>query len=236
MRTLLAVPFVMLLQGCNDEVDPTPRYFPLNMGLSWTYAVDIQGPVGRQQETFKISNQGEAIVNKKPAVMRSSSYGTDYLLREDSSGIFRVAKRILTQAEPVVDEAPRYVLKRPYGVGTAWSNWTRFYVTMFKPPYGRFTNSLFYEKPFLMTYEIEAMHETVSVAAGTFKDCIKVVGTADLSLYLDGKTGFASVPITTQEWYAPGVGLVKLVRDEKVNAGFYKGGTYSLELTRYSKE
>jgi len=229
-NVLIAVLLSLLLAACGEETTPEPLHFPLNKGLSWTYAVDVTTPTERRQEDLTIINGGAVSFKGKASARRSTGFGTDYILQHDSTGVFRVAKRTLTQAEPESDKAPRYVLKRPYKVGTAWASWTRLYMMMFRPPHGRFNNSLFYEKPFLMTYQIAALKETVSVPAGTFKDCIKVVGTADLSLYLDGKQGFVSVPITTEEWYAPGVGLVKMTREEKLEADTMEGGSYTMEL------
>ena len=38
------------------------------------------------------------------------------------------------------------------------------------------------------------------------------------------------MPLTTLEWYCPGVGLVRLERSEPVKSAFPSGGTRTLEL------
>ncbi|MCW9035097.1 MAG: hypothetical protein OQJ97_12820 [Rhodospirillales bacterium] len=232
----LALLIVPWLSACGEQEAASPKYFPLNEGMEWTYKVAISEVHGKRNETLKITNEGDVSFKGKRASLRSTSYGTDYILKADETGVYRVAKRILTQAEPSVDKEPRYVLKRPFQSGASWSNWTRLYAMRFIPPHSGPDDSLFYEKPFLMAYSIEDTNETVTTLAGKFENCIKVVGAADLTIFLDAIQGFVSVPITTNEWYAPGVGLVKLERIEDVDSEFYKGGRYNLELTSFTRD
>nr|CAA6830832.1 MAG: Unknown protein [uncultured Thiotrichaceae bacterium] len=86
---------------------------------------------------------------------------------------------------------------------------------------------------FVMSYRIASRDETVSVPAGTFEDCLLVEGEATLTMFADPLTGYQDVPIKTREWYAPGVGLVKLERSEVLDTRIYKGGSYLFELVEY---
>ena len=44
------------------------------------------------------------------------------------------------------------------------------------------------------------------------------------------KPTFRDMPLTTLEWYCPGVGLVKVERQEPANSTFLTGGTMTMEL------
>lgn len=43
-------------------------------------------------------------------------------------------------------------------------------------------------------------------------------------------SGWRDVPLTTLEWYCPGVGLARLERDETANSPFLNGGRLRMEL------
>jgi len=47
-------------------------------------------------------------------------------------------------------------------------------------------------------------------------------------------SGFVNVPVVQTEWYAPGVGLVKLERTETIGKSIYVGGKFSLDLESFS--
>ena len=49
-------------------------------------------------------------------------------------------------------------------------------------------------------------------------------------LFADPVNGFKDMPLTTLEWYCPGVGLVKVERVEPANSTFLIGGTMTMEL------
>ena len=64
---------------------------------------------------------------------------------------------------------------------------------------------------------------------------LRVEGSAQLSLYSDARLGYQEIPIKTTEWYAPGVGLVKLVREEPLDTEVFEGGTITLALARFEE-
>jgi hypothetical protein len=41
------------------------------------------------------------------------------------------------------------------------------------------------------------------------------------------------VPVTTQEWYCPGVGLARVEREERSPSKFTVGGTLTMELAAW---
>ena len=84
-----------------------------------------------------------------------------------------------------------------------------------------------------MSYRVASRDETVIVPAGKFEHCLLVEGEAKLTVFADPMTGYMDVPTTTREWYAPGVGLVKLERSEPLDSSVFKRGSYIFELVGF---
>ncbi|MEZ5453663.1 MAG: hypothetical protein R3E93_12740 [Thiothrix sp.] len=78
--------------------------------------------------------------------------------------------------------------------------------------------------------------EQVEVPAGRFSftalACWSKVR-RNLTLYADPRKGDSQVHVTTREWYAPGIGLVRLEREEPLDTDVYKGGKVTLELVEF---
>jgi hypothetical protein len=85
----------------------------------------------------------------------------------------------------------------------------------------------------MLNTTVEAVDETVTVPAGTFKNCARIEGTGLLELYVDAVTGFKTLPIINREWFCKGVGLVKVERIEELQSMFFSGGKITMELTDY---
>lgn len=232
---LAALPLLLLAGGCDiGQQEQHASYFPLTPGARWTYAVQTEadGASQRGQQTIRVLD--ERIYDGKPLFIRRSetpdNIGVEYWLREQSDGIVRIAQRLDLQERAILDEAPRTVLRLPLKVGASWRAPTVAYTVMRRNEYPRETR---HGRGMLMTYTVEAMDERLTVAAGSFEHCARVVGHAEMTLFTDPVRGFGKVPLTTTEWYCRGVGLVKLERVESLATMFYSGGKVSMELVEY---
>lgn len=220
----------LLLAACGKE---PPDYFPLTEGLHWEYRVVTTTRQGVERSAYAVDNLGQTDVDDEDYWLRRSSTGIDYYLQRDASGIYRSGKRTLIEYTPRWDERQRYVLKQPFTVQTQWEAESHPYILQRLHPFEeRFTRSL----RFLMNYRIEAIDETVTVPAGTFEHCLKVRGEAVAPVLADPAIGVSEVPVTTEEWYAPGVGLVRLLRREELNTAHVFGGEIVMELTAFTAE
>jgi hypothetical protein len=218
--------------GCGGPPAST-SYFPLESGHRWVYEQITEWENSTvEREPLVLSALGSDSLDSGKAWRRRSDSGIDYWLRADDAGIYRVATKNDLQEAPEPDKAPRFVLKMPLAVGTSWQASTTTYLLRRNadfPPEIRHTH-----KPVLMTYRIEALGEQLSTRAGSFRDCIRVQGTAVMKLFADPVVGFKDMPLTTTEWYCKGVGLVKLQRAEPANSSFLAGGTMTLELLEWN--
>ena len=232
---LLLVPAAAsLLLGACRPAPADDALFPLADGRRWTYRISTTidgGDEAASRETLVLANRGSDSVDGAPSWRRRSDSGIEYWLRSDATGIYRIASRNPLEREPQLDKPRRYVLQKPYAVGTTWDAPTTAYVLARKnevPREVRYTH-----KAFPMHYRIEALDEAVQTPAGDFTGCLRVIGRAEVRLYVDAIFQWREIPLATVEWYCPGVGLVRLQRTEPSPTRFMVGGTVTMELVSW---
>jgi hypothetical protein len=223
---------VFLLNSCGIKT-AEDDFFPLQSGRSWTYRVTKtivdKGPP--HHESLTLDTRGSESVNGVPAMRRHSDSGVDYWLRSDETGIYRVASKNALDSEPKTDDVPRYVLRKPLVVGSKWQALTVAYVMEHR---NESRKELRYtHKPINMVYQIEALDQKVTTAAGNFEGCIKVKGEAQIKLFADDVFNFRDVPLFSYEWYCSKVGLVRMERVEASPSKFVLGGSTLLDLTEW---
>ncbi|MGB8275753.1 MAG: hypothetical protein WCF16_10855 [Alphaproteobacteria bacterium] len=205
-------------------------YFPLESGRSWIYGtrVTVQGA---DPQTFKTValNLAQETVEGARATPRLYHDGRVLYYRQDGDGIRTVAFHEPGQpSQPAANG--QYVLKRPLAPGTKW-----------RAPGHTFllTQRLLYNKvveiaiPLEIDYAIESANEAVEVRAGRFRHCIKVTGSAKSSVYALDSVRRLAVSVETEDWFAPGVGLVKSVRSEAAGTERTGNARMVMELERF---
>jgi hypothetical protein len=231
---LALLALVGLLGATSCTKAPAPDdYFPLDKGRRWEYRqttyLDDHPPA---VETIRIVSRGAENMGGDPAVRRHVDSGIDYWLRSDKSGIYRIAIKTPLDRHAMADDPHRYVLMRPYAVGTKWEAPTTAYVLQRRsevPKEIRRTH-----KPFAMVYSIQALDATVETPAGRFERCLLVAGRAAVRVYVDAQFNWRDIALTAKEWYCPGVGLVRIERDEQSPSRFMLGGRLVMELTGWN--
>lgn len=234
MKRLTLIAAALLAAGCSREPSGD-SYFPLDIGARWQYDVasDINGILTRETYIASVDRTIDYAGGDQVWVRRveaPGNIGIEYWLRKDKVGIARIAKRTDVEEQAKLDSNARTVLKLPVAAGASWMVPTEPFVIAPKTDLGQREVKM---PKVLMTYTIEAVDETVTVPAGTFKNCARAVGVGNLPLYIDAVQGFTDVPITNREWYCKGVGLVKVERDEPLTSILWSGGKITMELTDY---
>lgn len=218
---------VLLAAAC--QAPPGDSLFPLEAGHRWTYELRSEWENNQvERETRVLDTLGAEHLEGGRAFRRRSDSGVDYWLRSDASGIYRVATKSDLDEQPKLDKERRYVLKAPFVVGSSWRAGTTAYLLQRRQEFPREIRHSHPDVP--MNYSIEALNETVSVRAGRYEGCLRVKGVAALRLFADPVAGWKDLPLTTTEWYCPGVGLVRLERDEPAGSSFLIGGRLTMEL------
>ena len=228
---LLLTP-ALLLAACG-AAPGGDALFPLAEGRRWTYQVStrINETDTTERAMLVMANRGSDTIDGAPSWRRRSDSGIEYWLRSDATGIYRIASRNPLEREPQLDNPRRYVLQKPYAVGTEWEAPTTAYVLARKNEVPREVR--YFHKPFPMHYRIEALAEKVQTPAGAFEGCMRVSGRAEIRLYDDAMFRWRDMPLFTLEWYCPGVGLVRLERKEPTPSKFMVGGSVTMELASW---
>ncbi len=234
MTRLTLIAAALLAAGCSSQPQGD-SYFPLDVGARWEYDVasDINNTLTRETYVATVARTidyegGDQVFVRRIEV--PGSIGIEYWLRKDKVGIARIAKRSDIDEQARLDPNARIVLKLPVTLGASWMVPSEPFVVAPKTDLGQREVKM---PKVLMTYTVEAVDETVTVPAGTYKDCARIVGLGNLPLYLDAVQGFVDIPITNREWYCKGVGLVKVEREEPLSSMLWSGGKITMELSEF---
>ena len=226
LRTLaLLLAAAWLLISCGRGADH--GYFPLGKGAAWEYTVSykVRG---------ELRSQKRIVSNGKPVEVDNQRY----FPRVDLNGhrdFYQKTKESIVHVDPVSGDKS-LILKYPLEKGQQWQSASRIRVLEVT---GAFTPTFKARivRPVTVTYKIEDTDDTVTVTAGTFGHCLRVHGKGYL---FAGRTlqefmGIDTINIDQTEWYAPGVGLVKSVREEYTQPNEFRN-TYTRELQSYTRE
>ena len=135
---------------------------------------------------------------------------------------------VLLGRRPAADEPPRYVLEARFVIGTQWLAPITSHRPMRRNGFPRETRPT--HPSVSMRCQTEAADETVTAPAARSEHCPRVRGPASVRACADPASGWRGMPLTTLEWYGPGVGPVRLECSEPVKSAFPSGGTRALEL------
>jgi hypothetical protein len=230
MKLIACLFSIFLLSACQKET-ASPTYFPLNDGWIWSYQQTITKGENTEIKTFKTTNTGTINISDHQYHKRTSTLGTEYLIDQNETAIRRVAKRTIVQDRFVFDLPAQTILPTTPSIGHSWSVMTPLFLMERNELHGQDQHTLLYSDPVLMNFTIEDMHINFDVKGKTYKDCIKLVGLAQKSLFVDTRKGFVDVPITQTEVYCKEIGMVFLERDEPLISEHFTGGAMRFELT-----
>jgi hypothetical protein len=230
LRKLALLATVAALSACSRG--ESPIYFPLGGDQHWEYRYHETNPLVDNEQRFDIDNAGSKPRNDQRHYLRRNENGTEYWLKIDGGDVLRVATRTAVEEEPTTDETPLKVMPVKPAVGDSWTILSQPFILERAEPFReRFTHDE--SKRFELHQKVVSLDEEVTVPAGTFRHCLKIEGEALIHVLADPRLGGSEVPIRQTEWYAPGVGLIKLHRIEELGTAQIVGGEVLMELVDY---
>lgn len=237
-RKLLAIFITLFLSACSNDSEV---YFPLEPGTQWSYIVRSTTMDGTETKKFIVQTTHPREWNDETRFVRTTLAGTWLFYDRNEQGIYNVAIERQDQAAPyAVPENQRTVLKYPLQAGTSWSEMTETAALYRTGPPQR--SEYWIHAPVRLNYVIEAIDDSVKVPAGRFNNCLRVHAEGQTPNYDAGNyVGRTNIIIKKTDWYAPGVGLVKSVREETTTSKVLNHGSmqtfagkliYELEAVR----
>ena len=221
------------LNGRHGFSGHSDSYFPLQPGWRWEYALHISTADGASQARYFLTNLRPYRVGGTFTIPRRTPAGETYFYVEDAGGVQRVAE--LMAGQPLKTyAAPQTVLRYPPAAGARWQAKTRTAVLQVISH----TEGKLYrvETPLILTYVVDSTDETVTVPAGRFVHCLRVRAQGRTIADLRRHLGMIEVRVTSTQWYAPGVGLVKAERKEVAPFSTLPAGEYDMELATLHRD
>ena len=232
MPRLLLLALAALAVGCSRS--PSSEYFPLEPGLRWQYVVHEKNPVIDQEQQLDLRNLKPVKRDGQRYSRRLASDGNEYWLSLTDTAVQRHGVRTAIDFQPRMDEEARTVMQLPPTAGQWWEVESRPYILERVEPFReRFSQDE--SKRIHLSMHVAALDDVVEVPAGKFERCLRIEGTGVLNVLADARIGASEVPVTHTEWYAPGVGLVKLVRTETLQTEAIVGGQVTMELLGFER-
>lgn len=236
--------FMLLLIGRAGETqEPAPiqnveRYFPDEVGLSWTFTGSVADQVQRVASytnvaTVKGTAQKNGLQVKVFSETNQANEGpTDSYFFRDRNGIVYHGGDPTTPFETQI--VPYRVIRFPIALHQTYSQIEKNDVS-----FGQDLDNDGQEELAQVRAEITAASfETVAVPAGVFKDCLKLQGTLIVQVTLSRNQKVVQMIDRTTNWFAPGVGMVKGVEKieyPSVDGSNPTGNIITEELTEYSQ-
>ena len=212
-----------LLSSCSS---PDTSYFPIAPGHEWTY--DIRRTVPEFNEPIV----QKSIVRNLPA---RTVDGVTYFPKAYASGSIRHFTRSadgISRGNPGHDGADP-VIGHPLNVGVEWSAGSRLYLfDLPKKLEGAWADI---SSNLELDYTITGLDDPVDVPAGYFPRCLRIDAVGFLDLPSRLMLGIRIIKVEQTQWYAPGVGLVKMTRREYAIPNLYPS-EYTQVLTSFKRK
>ena len=203
--------FLLFVSSCDS---PDTDYFPTTPGYEWAYDISrtIPGSLDPVAQKSIIRNLGSETIDGIPYYPKLYANGKKYFFAESTDGISRAAPG---------GNSVNLVIGYPLTVGSEWSAAARLY--LFDLPKKLGDNRDRISRHLTLDYTITSLDDAVEVPAGHFSNCLRIDAIGFLDLPRRLMLGIRLIKVEQTEWYAPGVGLVKMTRKEYALPNLYPG-------------
>ena len=224
--------FVLLLFSITACEKQKASYFPLEPGLEWRYNVIKTTRDGVERQKYIFINLDEREVNGQVVTARRFMDGALLFYRETDEGVLYTGKMFKTGMDVSVENEASFVFHYPLEQGNEWEELT---TTKLLKKTGPPQKTVFIITANIsVKVTVAAVDDTVKVPAGTFTHCIRIEKKGSDFVNAGNYIGLTVVRVKETSWYAPGVGLVKSMREEKTDKKALDKGTQIIELEAFS--
>ncbi len=225
IAVMLAAGAATALSGCARRQGAAAAYFPLQTGMTWTFRFTASTGASGELTTANLARRKLFGFDTVPQQNLGGDQPYTEFYADDGAGIRHVA---IDESEGLQSRLNdhSYVIKQPVRAGNSWREIDRTF------------DGTIYDA----TTRIEALADTVSVPAGTYRNCVRVHSTGIASTLkgtaraprdanVRAVTAGEDVSVEDYYWLAPGVGPVKATHEETRGEGpLTRSISYRLEL------
>jgi len=226
----LCTALVLAVVGCSDTAT---EFYPLETGRWWYFRTETTILDEHREQRFLVANLGHGDHAGTSVAIQRQSNGREVYFRRTSRGVERVGVRVRIGESPT-SQASTLVLPADPDLARNWVTQSRLALIESRT-FARQDKLRNVVLPVELTMSVTSTNDTVSVAAGRFDSCIRLDGTGVRNVKTDRGNATAEVIVTHQEWYAPGIGLVKATRSETSESPFLKAGQFTQELLQFER-
>lgn len=224
--TLAACVALAALSGCSGD---TRSLYPTDKGHFWQYLTTTTVLDEAREQKLLVTSLGEVRVENRRFLAQRVQQNHLRLLNADDGGIFRVGSR--HGREPFKPDEPPVLLAPPENPGDFSEQEVRSTLQVIESrTFAREDKLRPRRFSVTLTLSLSPERETVTVPAGTFADCVVMEARGTRFVPADRGNATAEVNVVERAWFAPGVGLVKVDREERSDSVFLKTGHYTQVL------
>jgi len=229
----LTLPLLVLgLVACGHGADDG-GYFPLTPGSRWQYRVERTTMDGSRELRHALSVLDPLANQPADLRVRVTLDGQRYLYRLNDDGIYRVGIERRHGPRSAEDDQQQLVMPRHPVLDQQWQG--RSSTAVLESSAAPWETLFRAQVPLTMQFRVAALDAAVTTPAGAFKSCLLLEGQGQTDADLGNGVGATHIEVTTREWYAPGVGLVRMERHEQTSAKGLSAGALVMELDDWSQ-
>ena len=203
------------LYNCKDVSN---SYFPLDDKKKWSYEVVITPEIDKPTVYKKINySVGKTKVKDKIFFPFLRENGSIYYYKKNKNGIFREGLSFDKDNAINFHKTERLVLPNQINIGDKWEVDSKTYLILKRYPYYDYRATT----NFKINYEVISKNKLIKTPFGKFNNCIYIKGTGKTKFIGDSEIGAIEIKISSEEWYAKGIGLVKSKRIEETNSDLF---------------
>lgn len=217
--------FIFLFFLCGSCSQNENSYFPLNKNYKWQYDVNLVTEDGTLNQKYIFNNLGEGELNGEPVYLRQSLDGSILYYSKTDEGFYYLGSLNSQTIKPEFNEDKQLLLPEVLSVGAEWKQTTVTKLLKKK------RLKVIAEIP--LDVKVESLNETISVPAGRFLNCMKVSMSGFEFKNIGNNLGVTMISVEQTNWYAPGIGLVKMERIETTERKALKKGSLLIELSGF---
>ena len=225
---------LLSVQACGSG-EHEGGYFPLTPGGQWQYRVERTTMDGTRQLRHALSVIEPAANQPADLRTRITLDGQRYIYRVSNDGIYRVGVQRKRGPRAADEGQPQMVMPAHPRIDQQWRGHSQ---TSLLESSAAPWETLFRVQVLLdMRYRIAALDAEITTPAGEFEHCVLIEGEGESQTDADlgNGVGQTRINVSTREWYAPGVGLVRMERNEQTSAQALRAGSLVMELDAWSQ-